>query len=132
MIKIIVLCDILLVLMDCITVFSLRDFLIDFLIGVRNRKNAKKIHAQQTLKRRITLSYIKPLLKRHITAFTVHHLIYMIVITTLIPQYMIVFVCNFIYGIDSRYIIYFVVGIKGLVNLIVRLQCDSNRISMYR
>lgn len=120
------------VILDYITISSLRSFLIDFLIGRRNRKSAHTIHSQQPLKERITLSYIKPFLKHYIAEFKFHHRIYMVVIYTIIPQYFSLLLCGFIWGIKSIYLLGCFASLKFIICLVIRLQTDSNRISIYR
>ena len=132
MTKIIVLCDILLVLLDIVAIFSLRDFLLDFLIGARNRKSARAIYAQQLLKDRILLCFIKTFIKKHILAFKVYNWIYLTELATLIPQYVILITANILYGIQSKYLIFSLIGIKGLLCLIIRFQVDSLMRSRYR
>ena len=57
------------VLSDVIIISDARRLLLDFLIGQRNRKNALKIHSEQTLKNRVNMGYIHPMLKKYQKTF---------------------------------------------------------------
>ena len=48
------------VLFDVLIVSDARRLLLDFLIGQRNRKNARKIHSEQSFKNKIHMGYIQP------------------------------------------------------------------------
>lgn len=65
MTKVVVLYVVLLALLDTIAIRSLRRFLYDFLIGAGNRKTARDIYSQQSLKDRVFLGFIKSFLKSH-------------------------------------------------------------------
>ena len=75
------------VLFDVIIVSDARCLLLDFLIGQRNRKNAKKIHLEQSFKNRIHMGYIQPMLSKNKESFKKYHVLYLAVIYSLIPQY---------------------------------------------
>ena len=65
----IIILDVTMILMDSVVITDLRRLLLDFLIGARNRKSIRKIHKQQPLKERVTLSYIKSYLKQYQSVF---------------------------------------------------------------
>lgn len=50
-------------LLDILNLSDARKLLLDFLIGQRNRKNAMKIHSEQSIKDRVNMGYIYPMLK---------------------------------------------------------------------
>ena len=127
-----VLCNSILVLLDALAISSLRSLLLDFLIGARNQKSARKIYAQQSLKDRILMSFIKTFLKNHMSAFKVYNCIYLVELATLIPQYAILLIANMQYGIQSLCLVFSLIGIKGLLNIFMRIQVDSLMRSKYR
>ena len=83
------------VLFDVLIVSDARRLLLDFLIGQRNRKNARKIHSEQSFKNKIHMGYIQPMLKKNKEAFRKYHILYLAIIYSLIPQYIVV--CLFHY-----------------------------------
>ena len=119
------------VLFDVITVSDARRLLLDFLIRQRNRKNARKIHSEQSLKNKIHMGYIQPMLKKNKEAFRKYHMLYLANIYSLIPQY--VAVCLFHFLLPN--IILYVVGTLLLIRIFLaifyRLELGSNRISVY-
>ena len=88
MTKVVVLYIVLLALLDTIAISSLRRFLYDFLIGARNRKNARNIYRQRSLKDRVFLGFIRSFLKSHRSAFDVYHWIYLMELVSLVS------ICN--------------------------------------
>ena len=119
------------VLFDVLIVSDARRLLLDFLIGQRNRKNARKIHSEQSFKNKIHMGYIQPMLKKNKEAFRKYHILYLSIIYSLIPQYIVV--CLFHFFIPS--IILYVVGtlllIRILLAIFYRLELGSNRMSVY-
>ena len=124
--KIIILLYVALILLDIDLITDLRWILLDFLIGARNRKSIRKIHKKQPLKERITLSYIKSYLKKYqpyVTDFKLIHTIYIVYLSILIPQYILLFTANLVYGYNSRYLAYVLLGIK--IVLQIHLFCTA-------
>ena len=132
MTKVIVLYVVILALLDAVAISSLRRFLNDFLIGARNRKSARKICSQQSLKDRVFLSFIKSFLKSHRLAFNVYHWIYLVELVSLVPQYAILLAVYMLYGMQNNVLIFSLIAIKGLLCLIIRFQVDSLMRSRYR
>lgn len=124
--------DCALLILDLITISSLRKFLLDFLREGKSKKNAQQIYATQPLKDKITLSFIVEYLKKYIKAFSRFHKIYKVVLYTLLPQYSIVIVCNIILKMKSMYVLCFFAIIKLFICFLVRINVDSNRVSIYR
>lgn len=124
--------DFVMLILDSVTICSLRRFLLDFLMIKRNRKSVKKAHTEQSIKNRITLNYIKPLLKQNISEFSLYHKVYIVVLATLVPQYIILIACNVILGLKSIYAIGFFAAIKLIICVVIRLNVDSNMVSIYR
>ena len=53
--KLFILAYFLMIMMDKVVISDARRLLLDFLIGERNRKNAKKIHAEQSFSDRVKM-----------------------------------------------------------------------------
>ena len=111
----IIILDVTMILMDSIVITDLRRLLLDFLIGARNHKSIRKIHKKQPLKERITLSYIKSYLKKYQSDFKLYHTIYLIYLIIIIPQYILLFTANLLYGFNSRYLVYVLLGVKAVI-----------------
>lgn len=130
--KAVVLYVVLLVLLDTIAISSLRRFLYDFLIGAGNRKTARKIYRQRSLKDRVFLGFIKSFLKSHRSVFDVYHWIYLMELVSLVPQYATLLAVYVLYGVQNNILIFFLIAVKGLLCLMIRFQVDSLMRSRYR
>lgn len=130
--KAVVLYVVLLVLLDTIAISSLRRFLYDFLIGAGNRKTARKIYRQRSLKDRVFLGFIKSFLKSHRSVFDVYHWIYLVELVSLVPQYAILLAVYGLYGVQNNILIFSLIAVKGLLCLVIRFQVDSLMRSRYR
>ena len=122
----------LLVLSDVSVIRFYRVFLIDFLIGAHNRKNAKKILNEQSFINQLTLAFIVNHLKHYEKAFRVYNRIYLFELITLIPQYAIVIILIVNLGIRSQYALFVIIGLKWVMFFIIRFQQDSLLRSKYR
>ena len=120
-----------LMVFDIAVISWLRSFLIDFLRAKRNKKSTRKIHTSQPMMSRITLNYIKPLLVKYTSEFASWHRLYLGVLYTLIPQYAILILCNLLFETSSLYVLGLFGFIKLVVIIIIRLNCNSNRESIY-
>lgn len=132
MVEKIVYFDCSLCVIDFITISALRRFLFDFLIDCKNRKSAKRLYMQQPLIQRITLAFIQPFLKRNASIFHRYQLLYVIIIYTLLPQYIILLVCNVTLGIKSLYVLALFAFVKLFIAFLIRFQTDSSLVSRYR
>ena len=130
--KAVVLYVVLLALLDTIAISSLRRFLYDFLIGAGNRKTARKIYRQRSLKDRVFLGFIKSFLKSHRSVFDVYHWIYLMELVSLVPQYAILLTVYVLYGVQNNILIFSLIAVKALLCLMVRFQVDSLMRSRYR
>ena len=130
--KAVVLYVVLLVLLDTIAISSLRRFLYDFLIGAGNRKTARKIYRQRSLKDRVFPGFIKSFLKSHRSVFDVYHWIYLVELVSLVPQYAILLAVYVLYGVQNNILIFSLIAVKGLLCLVIRFQVDSLMRSRYR
>lgn len=124
--------DCVLCALDFIVISSLRRFLVDFLLACRNKKYVKKIHTEQLLINRITLDYIQPLLQKNVSIFRRYQKLYMVILYTILPQYIILLISNFLIGMNSLYILALFAIIKLIIALVIRFQTDSLLISRYR
>jgi ABC-type bacteriocin/lantibiotic exporter with double-glycine peptidase domain len=117
--------DLLVLLADLqlISLVTLRHFLNEFLIGARNRKRAQEIYRQQSLRNRVTLSFIKSFLDESISVFNVYHTVYMIALSSIIPQYVAIIFTD--ERLNRRLIIMLMLIVYGLLFIIVRLQLNS-------
>ena len=119
------------IMFDVVVVGDARQLLFDFLIGQRNRENAKTIHAEQNLKDRLQMGYIQPMLKRHKEAFKKYYTLYLVILYSLIPQYIItvlfhVFMPQFIWYIFGIFI-----SIKILLAIFYRGKLGALKKSIY-
>lgn len=124
--------DFAMILLDFITISELRKFLLDFLRVKKSSNNAERIYAAQSIREKMMLSFIQAHLKNYTKEFSAFHRLYKTVIITLIPQYLILIVCNILLGLKSMYVLCFFAIVKILVCLLVRINVDSNRVSVYR
>lgn len=124
--------DICMLAIDFITIRSLRKFLIDFLRIKKNKKSVGKIYAEQTPESKVTLSFIKPLLKTHASIFNRYQRLYLIILYSIVPQYLIIISCNVLLELRSTYVVIFFAAIKLIIYFIVRFNTDANRASLYR
>ena len=124
--------DCAMLILDFVTINDLRKFLLDFMRVKNSRRNANQVYATQSLRDKIMLSFIKGHLKKYIREFTTFHRMYIAVIYTLIPQYVIVIVSNFLLGMKSMYVLCFFAVVKLVIGFFVRIHVDSNRVSIYR
>ncbi len=120
-----------LLLSDLIVLSSWRKFLQDFLTGNKNRKSARKIYAQQTIKGKILLDYIDSLLEFNQDIFKAYYRIYVCMVVTVIPQYVISIVLLIFFKEFSGYFLGLVSFFKIVLFLVVRFQRDASRNSKY-
>lgn len=132
MLELIIYFDCGMLLLDAITISDLRAFLLDFLRVKRSKSEANRIYKTQSFRDKIMLSFIKENLENYVKEFTRFHWIYKMVLYTLVPQYIILIVCNILLEIKSMYVLIFFALLKLIVCFIVRIHVDSNRVSIYR
>ena len=129
--RIMLACVFALLLIDGIAIWDLRELLRDFLIGARNRKSMQKIHAQQSLRQRITLGYIFPYLKRYHRDFRFFRGLYLAELLSLLPQAPVLIWLQ-LSGYPSWKIVFYIfLGIKACLCLFLRLQQDAQRRTKY-
>ena len=123
--------DFALLLFDGIAIWELRELLRDFLIGARNRKSMQKIHAQQSLRQRITLGYIFPYLKRYQRDFRFFRGLYLAELLSLLPQAAVLLWLQLSGYPSWKIVLYIFLGIKACLILFLRLQQDAQRRTKY-
>ena len=123
----------LLIWVDFVTVHQLRDLLLDFLIGARNRKNAYAIHDAQSYDDRLTMNYIGRMIKRHQREFRFWLRFYHGFLICLLPKYaaLITLAVVFAAGKPFRIALYIMAGIGLLFFVVIRMQFDSSHKSRY-
>lgn len=122
---------VLLILLDAIVVNDARCLLLDFLVGQMNRKKAKQLHAQQRFSDRLKMGYIQPLLKKYAAAFRKYHILYLCILYSLLPQYIVVILVYIFLADMFWYVCGVFWGIKLLLALFYRLELGANHMSVY-
>ena len=123
----------LIILLDVICAHWLRDLLLDFLIGARNRKNAYAIHDAQSYDDRLTMNYIGGMIQRHQREFRFWLRVYHGFLISLLPKYaaLIALAVVFDAGKAFRIALYISVGMGFLFFAAIRMQFDSSHRSRY-
>ena len=129
--KLFVLAYFLMIMLDKIVISDARRLLLDFLIGQRNRKNARKIHAEQRFSDRVTMGYIQPMLKKHTGAFRKYHILYMVILYSLIPQYITIVLFHILETNVIWYVFGVFLGIKLLLTIFYTLELGPQKMSVY-
>ena len=129
--KLFVLAYFLIIMLDIIVISDARRLLLDFLVGARNRKNAKRIHAEQSFSDRVKMGYIQPMLKKYTGTFKKYHILYLVILYSLIPQYLTIVLCH----IFATNIIWYVFGVFGGIKLLLTffyaLELGPQKMSVY-
>ncbi len=121
-----------LVAVDLMTIRILRKLLQDFLRSKKNKKVVNRIYRSQSFKSRVTLDYIYPLLRRNQTAFQRYHKLYLIILITAIPQYLVIAFLYILFSEQALLSIFIFGGSKIIVYLFVRANFDANMVSIFR
>ena len=118
------------IMLDLISLLSLRKLVYSFLLTKRNIKGAKKIHIQQTRIDRFTLSYISEFAV-YKKEFKIRQKILVAYYIALIPQYSILTVISIL----SKHIAVVFCGallcVKFVIETIICLEFDSKRFSKF-
>ena len=121
----------LLVLLDIIILSDARHILLDFLIGQRNRKSAIQSHSEQTFKNRVNMGYIYPMLKNHQKTFKRYHILYLLILCSLVPQYVTIVLIHTLVPNAIKYIVAFCLIVRLLLAIFYRHKLGPQRISVY-
>lgn len=124
--------DCVMLVLDFVAISELRKFLLDFLVVKKSRKQSNLLYSNQSLCGKITLSFIKSHLKKYTKVFSRFHRLYLSMIYTLFPQYAVIICCNALMGLKSIYILGVFAIIKLVICFLIRINVDSNRVSIYR
>lgn len=118
---------------DLTAVHRLRDLLLDFLIGAKNRKNAPAIHDAQSYDDRLTMNYIGRMIKRHQREFRFWLRVYHGFSLALLPKYaaLITLAVVFDGGAPFRIALCIAAGLGIAFLILVRMQFDSSHVSKY-
>jgi len=122
---------IILLLLDIILISDARRLLLDFLFGQRNRKNAKTIHGEQRFADKLHMGYIQPMLKKYASTFKKYHNLYLVILYSLIPQYIVIVLLHIFMPSIILYVFAVFLGIKFLLAIFYRLELGPNRMSVY-
>ena len=121
----------LLIMFDIIIIFDARRLLLGFLIGQRNRKNAQKIHTEQNFKDRVNLGYIQPMLNKNEKPFKRYHTLYLVILSSAIPQYLAIILFHVFAPNIAKYIFIACLVIRFLLACFYRSVLGAQRISVY-
>lgn len=129
--KLFILAYFLMIMMDKVVISDARRLLLDFLIGERNRKNAKKIHAEQSFSNRVKMGYILPMLKKYTGTFRKYHFLYLVILYSLIPQYITIALFHIFVPSVIWYGFGVFLGIKLLLTILYTLELGPQKMSVY-
>ena len=129
--KILLISYFIMAMLDILNISDARKLLLDFLIGQRNRKNAMKIHSEQRFKDRINMGYIYPMLKKHKPIFRKYNMLYLVMLSSIIPQYVSLILCR----VFAPNVVIYLVGVCILIRVILavflHLELGPQRMSVY-
>ena len=129
--KLFILAYFLMIMLDKVVISDARRLLLDFLIGERNRKNAKKIHAEQSFSDRVKMGYILPMLKKHTRTFRKYHILYLVILYSLIPQYITIVLFHILVPSVIWYVFGVFLAIKLLLTIFYTLELGPQKMSVY-
>ena len=129
--KLFILAYFLMIMLDKVVISDARRLLLDFLIGERNRKNAKKIHAEQSFSDRVKMGYILPMLKKYTRTFRKYHILYLGILYSLIPQYITIVLFHIFVPSIIWYVFGVFLAIKLLITIFYTLELGPQKMSVY-
>ena len=129
--KILLISYFIMAMLDILNLSDARKLLLDFIIGQRNRKNAMKIHSEQRFKDRINMGYIYPMLKKHKPIFRKYHMLYLVMLSSIIPQYVSLILCHFFVPNVVMYLVGVCILIRIILAVFLRLELGAQRMSVY-
>ena len=129
--KLFILAYFLMIVLDKVVISDARRLLLDFLIGERNRKNAKKIHAEQSFSDRVKMGYILPMLKKYTRTFRKCHILYLVILVSLIPQYITIVLFHIFVPSVIWYVFGVFLAIKLLITIFYTLELGPQKMSVY-
>ena len=129
--KLFILAYFLMIMLDKVVISDARRLLLDFLIGQRKRKNAKKIHAEQSFSDRVKMGYILPMLKKYTRTFRKYHILYLVILYSLIPQYITIVLFHIFVPSVIWYVFGVFLAIKLLITIFYTLELGPQKMSVY-
>ena len=129
--KLFILAYFLMIMLDKVVISDARRLLLDFLIGERNRKNAKKIHAEQNFSDRVKMGYILSILKKYTRTFRKYHILYLVILYSLIPQYITIVLFHIFVLCVIWYVFGVFLAIKLLITIFYTLELGPLKMSVY-
>ena len=129
--KLFILVYFLMIMLDKVVISDARRLLLDFLIGERNRKNAKKIHAEQNFSDRVKMGYILSILKKYTRTFRKYHILYLVILYSLIPQYITIVLFHIFVPSVIWYVFGVFLAIKLLITIFYTLELGPQKMSVY-
>ena len=129
--KLFILAYFLMIMLDKVVISDARRLLLDFLVGQRNRKNAKKIHAEQNFSDRVKMGYILPMLKKYTRTFRKYHILYLVIFYSLIPQYITIVLFHIFVPSVIWYVFGVFLAIKLLITIFYTLELGPQKMSVY-
>ena len=129
--KLFILAYFLMIILDKVVISDARRLLLDFLVGQRNRKNAKKIHAEQSFSDRMKMGYIQPMLKKYAGTFKKYHILYLVILYSLVPQYITIVLFHIFVPSVIWYVFGVFLAIKLLITIFYTLELGPQKMSVY-
>ena len=129
--KLFILAYFLMIMLDKVVISDALRLLLDFLIGERNRKNAIKIHAEQSFSDRVKMGYILPMLKKYTGTFRKYHILYLVILYSLIPQYITIVLFHIFVPSVIWYVFGVFLAIKLLLTIFYTLELGPQKMSVY-
>ena len=112
---------------DVLLLWEGKRVLIQFLTGILNPKNWSAFHRRQKWMDKLTLNYIKPLIKKHKKEFSFLHRLYKIVLYAAFPQAALLLILSFFLTTNSaaRIVFYIMLLPRIIFTILFWIQCDS-------
>ena len=121
-----------LIIMDLLTIKINRKLLLDFLRSKKNKWKMRELHTAQTIRSRVTLDYIYPLLKKNKKAFARYRRLYLINLFFAIPQYLMIIVLHLVAQGLAVFLVLSLIVIKIIIYIVIRSNFDGLMASVYR
>jgi len=119
-------------IVDSILICISRELVLSFFISRGNRKRKKLLHSKQSLLNRVSLNYIRPMLRKNLYYFDAFHRLYLVLIIIFIPQYILLLFLLFLVRKVVLISLLLLSVVKMVLLIIVRCQFDSHWISKYK
>lgn len=121
-----------LLLVDWLLIVILRDLVLQFFNSRGNRKKKKLLHSKQSFWDRVSLNYIRPMLRKNLYYFDIFHRLYLVLIIIFIPQYILLLILLLLVRKAALVTLLLLCAVKMVMFIIVRFQFDSHWVSKYK